>query len=63
MVFHHLFPMANKVTGEFVTTSDLIKIEDKEFLYNSAPDTKGYYKSYWTVNRGTTVFTVQNINL
>jgi len=53
----------NKVTGEFVTTSDLIKMEDKEFLFNSAPDTKGYYKSYWTVNRGDIVFTVQNINL
>lgn len=55
--------MANKVTGEFVTTSDLVKIEDKEFLFNSAPDTKGYYKSYWNVNHGDIVFTVQNIYL
>jgi len=47
--------------GKFVTSSDLVQVEDKEFLFNSAPDSKGYYKSYWTVNRGDIVFTVQNI--
>ena len=46
---------------KFVTSSELRQMKDREFLFNSAPDTKGYYKSYWTVNRGDTVFTVQNI--
>ena len=46
---------------KFVTSSELLQMKDREFLFNSAPDTKGYYKSYWTVNRGDTVFTVQNI--
>ena len=47
--------------GKFVTTSDLLQMEDRQFLFQSAPDTKGYYKSYWAVNRGDIVYTVQNI--
>lgn len=49
------------MNDKFITSSELIEIKDKMFLFNSAPDSKGYYKSYWTINRGDTVFTVQNI--
>jgi len=46
---------------KFVTTSDLMKLGTKLFLNNSTPDSKGYYKSYWTLVSGDIVYTVQNI--
>jgi len=50
-----------KPTGTFITTSDLLQMEDREYLFQSPPDSEGYYKSYWTVNRGDIVYTVQNL--
>lgn len=47
--------------SKFVTKSDLIEMENRLFLHNSAPDPQGYYKSYWTFANGDIVFTVQNI--
>lgn len=49
--------------GKFITRNDLIQMDDRSFLYNSAPDSQGYYKSYWTINYGDIVFIVQNINI
>ena len=47
--------------SKFVTKSDLMEMGTKLFLNNSAPDSQGYYKSYWTLTNGDIVFTVQNI--
>ena len=48
---------------KFVTKSDLKQMGTRLFLNNSAPDSKGYYKSYWTLVNGDVVYTVQNIHI
>lgn len=49
------------MASKFVTTSDLLQIEDKKFISQSAADSEGYYKTYWAVNGGDKVHTVQNL--
>ena len=47
--------------GKFVTKSDLLKMEDRKFISQSAADSEGNYKTYWAVNGGDRVHTVQNL--
>ena len=49
------------MASKLVATSDLIKMEDRKFISQSAADSEGYYKTYWAVNGGDKVHTVQNL--
>lgn len=51
----------DKVLGKFVTLTELLEIQGKEFSFRSSPDSSGYYRSYWILDNNDLVYTVQNI--